>query len=485
MITVSLLLALLPVSVTCVLILVCRCTALAAAFAGVIVAIAVAMLTPQFSISWTQSLLVITGTWSYALDILLVLLGGVLLYRAMSAGGGLDAIAAWVQSRIAHDLHLLLVVVFGVGVFFESATGFGVGILVTAPLLLAAGYAPMQAAFLALLSQCAVTWGALAIGTVVGAELSGISAVQLALHAVPLNYPFLLLCGSFAVWAAGLRSRYSLATLFFWILVYATLLSLIQALATYVFGVELAGCLAGASVVVMGSWLACRAHSRHRVPVPWTAVGPFALLVTGLISTRLLEPVKHWSLSLQAGGFAPLHHAGFWLLMAALLTLWLLPPSRRDAWHWLKAGYHQWLRASAAVTGFLLVGQIMKYSGMTVELAASASAFSGHFYALYAPVLGALGGFLTASNASSNALFMEFQVKTASTVGMPAELAAAVQNAAGSNVTLASPGRVVFAASIVGDSSAESTLLRQVLPVAIGGTLAIALLTSAWWRFFS
>lgn len=479
----SLMLALLPVAVSCVLILIMRFTALSSAVAGVLAGVTVAVFWPQFTLTWTLGQAVVADTWAYAFDIGLVLLGGVLLYRAMNAGGGLLRIADWVQSRIAQEMHLLMVVIFGVGVFFESATGFGVGILVTAPLLLAVGYAPMKAAFFALLSQCAVTWGALAIGTVIGAKLSGVSALQIALYSVPLSFPFLLLCGFVAVVTAGLRAKHSVTTLSGWILTYASLLSLLLWLTTYLLGVELAGCVAGAGVVLLGFLFAGGNRSRPGGRVPWAGLAPFIVLVSGLMITRLIEPIRQWSSTIRIGEFAPVQHPSCWLLAAVFATLLLLPASRREFTRWFEAGSIQWLNATTAVSGFILLGQLMKHTGMTAVLADSASAASGHYFALYAPALGALGGFLTASNASSNALFMEFQVKTASAVGMPVELASAVQNAAGSNTTLASPGRVIFAASIVGDSSAESALLRQVLPVAIGGTLGVAGLTGAYWLY--
>lgn len=46
-----------------------------------------------------------------------------------------------------------LILVLGLSVFFESATGFGIGIVVAAPLFVALGYRPRDAALLALAGQ--------------------------------------------------------------------------------------------------------------------------------------------------------------------------------------------------------------------------------------------------------------------------------------------------------------------------------------------
>jgi lactate permease len=48
------------------------------------------------------------------------------------------------------------VVVIGAAPFFESVTGFGVAVVISAPILLAAGFSPLRAAVLASWGQCAV-----------------------------------------------------------------------------------------------------------------------------------------------------------------------------------------------------------------------------------------------------------------------------------------------------------------------------------------
>jgi len=173
----------------------------------------------------------------------------------------------------------------------------------------------------------------------------------------------------------------------------------------------------------------------------------------------------------------PFFHVGFWLLVAALVGLGVLPKARQTFALLTKTAVVQWFFASLAVGGFLLFGQLMTASGMTALMAQSVAAIVGNYYSMMVPVLGGLGGFLTASNTSSNALFMNFQLSAAVQVDIPVDVAAAVQNAAGSNTTLASPGRVVFAASVAGYPGAEADLLRRVLPVALAGVASAVIMS--------
>ena len=102
-----------------------------------------------------------------------MLFGGLLLYNLLSAGGAVDGVSRFLGRLEPDRVSLAAVVVVGVAPFFESVTGFGVAVVISAPILLAAGFTPLRAAVLASWGQCAVPWGALGVGTVIGAHLAG------------------------------------------------------------------------------------------------------------------------------------------------------------------------------------------------------------------------------------------------------------------------------------------------------------------------
>ena len=201
----SLLLATAPIVFSSILILLWRQSALRAGFAGLLLTVSIVLFRSDFQLPLTQVMSALGeglfNTWNVAF----VLLGGVLFYRVLNAGEALEVIADAVIRWIPDAVHRLFAIVFGVSVFFESATGFGVGILVAAPLFIALGYQPAQAAVIALLGQCAVPWGALAIGTVIGSDLSGVPIERLGELAAFIGFPFILICGAAAVTVAGQR----------------------------------------------------------------------------------------------------------------------------------------------------------------------------------------------------------------------------------------------------------------------------------------
>ena len=466
----SLLLATAPIVFSSVLILLWRQSALRAGLAGLLVTVLIVCFRADFQLPLSEAAAALGDGLLNTLNVAYVLLGGVLFYRVLSAGGALEVIADAVIKWIPDEIHRLFAIVFGVSVFFESATGFGVGILVAAPLFIALGYKPVQAAIIALLGQCAVPWGALAIGTVIGSELSGVPMERLGELAAFIGFPFILICGAAAVSVAG--QRWQLRHMF-WLVFYALIVCALLWVFSVSLSVELAGCLAGLAVVVVAAVINWRQRDACNAEGLGYSLLPFATLMILLLLTRLVTPLRDYlqSMVVRIGEhtFTPLFHVGFWLLVASLLGLIVLPKARQQLVSLTKTALVQWSVASAAVGGFLLFGHLMTASGMTALMAQSLAATVGNYYPMVVPVLGGLGGFLTASNTSSNALFMNFQMSAAAQVNMPVDVAAAVQNAAGSNTTLASPGRVVFAASVAGYPGAEADLLRRVLPVALAG----------------
>src|SRR3712207_8776701 len=93
-----------------------------------------------------------------------------------------------------------------------------------------------------------------------------------------------------------------------------------------------------------------------------------------------------------------------------------------------------------SVLTFVLAGQVVASSGAAALLASGAAAFGG-LYPAAAPVVGALGGRPTGSNAASNALFMPLQLGAARGVSVSASLTAAIQNGSGSHASLPEIGR--------------------------------------------
>ena len=402
-----------------------------------------------------------------AARVLYVLFGGLLLYRVLAAGGAIDAVSAYLRRIEPRPAVLGLAVVVGVSPFFESVTGFGVAIVICAPILLGAGLSPLRAAVLASFGQCAVPWGALAVGTVLGAELAGLSLQALSDRSALLNLPLYPLYGLAALAFAGGRPALRAHA------AEALGLGVAAGVGTLMTSVFLAPALSGAigGLCAVAAFLARRARGLGAAAAPGWALSPYAVLL-GLLALTNGPAAAQAALSALSPALAG---PGPWLIVSAAfaaVVLGVAPPAGRDA---LRATVTQWLPVALATLTFVLTGRLVADSGGAALLAGGAAAALGAGYPLVAPLIGALGGALTGSNVGSNALFMPFQAEAAAATGKTTLGIAAAQNVAGSHASLLAPQRLVLAAAATGLEGREGTIARAALaPVAVSLALLAA-----------
>ncbi len=451
--TAGILVAASPFVVAGVALLVLRLSAVWAGVATLLAAIAGAVAWPGLQATALPA--AIAAGLGTSGTVLYVLFGGLLLYNVLSAAGAIEAVSRFLGELEPEKEALAAGVVVGAAPFFESVTGFGVAVVISAPILLAAGFSPLRAAVLASWGQCAVPWGALGVGTVIGADLSGVSFAALsdwsAILSLPLFPVYAVAAVAFAGGVAGLR-RHGLEACGLGILAgLATLL-------TSVFAVpELAGAVGGLAATV--GFLAVRWRRLGGVAVPARALIPYAFLLGLLLVANGFGVLKR-----LAEGLGPIFVGpGLPLLLSSAFAAVLFGLGAGQVGEATSGTIRQWLPTAGAVLTFVLAGQVVAGSGAAALLASGATAF-GAYYLAVAPIVGALGGVLTGSNAASNALFMPFQIEAARELGISERFTAATQNVSGSQASLLAPQRMVLAATATGLLGREGDITRAALP---------------------
>jgi len=397
-------------------------------------------------------------------QVLYVLFGGLLLYNLLSAGGAVEAVSRFLGRLEPDPVALAAGVVVGVAPFFESVTGFGVAVVISAPILLAAEFPPLRAAVLASWGQCAVPWGALSVGTVIGANLAGMGFGTLSDSSALLSIPLFPVYGVAAVALAGgwmgVRRHGTEAIVLGVIAGAGTLLTSLYLVP------ELSGAVGGLAVTAL--FLARRRNRLAGVPV--RALLPYAFLLALLAAANGIAALRF--ILEELGPF--FDGPGLPLLTSGAFAALLLGLGGDEISAATRSTVTQWLPTAAAVLTFVLAGEVVARSGAAGLLAAGAHAL-GVFFPAVSPVLAALGGAFTGSNAASNALFMPLQVEAARGLDVSAVLTAAVQNVAGSRASMLAPQRLVLAATAAGLLGREGDILRAaVAPVAVSiGLLAM------------
>lgn len=441
------------------------------AFVTMIAAQAPLAVMPDMGVLTTAAAKAGEGAW-LAWHAMSIIAAGLLFHRAYEARGIRAAAVAQENRRRA-----VFVACFLVGPFAESVTGFGVGLVVALAMLRHMGLPPVQAAALGLFSQVLAAWGAMGVGTRVGAELIGVSFTELG-TASALLMAVVLPCLLPVFWglihACGLRS--SLRERAGDVGLLLCLAGLIWLTNRFV-APELGGGLATGVLLVLVEGprlLRSDAGFRGLMERLW----PYVLLIAALMATRLMPPLSDWTarwLVLDPfGGLAPLavlRHPATWLVVIAAILLAGLPAAKSG--EVVRGALRAALVPMAATLVFVEFATFMAASGGAAMFGQAWREVAGRFAVLATPVFGGAAGMLTGSNTASNALMMHIQLSLAAESGLPPMLTAAIQTVSGSICTMLTPGRIVLAAGLVGLQQAEGAIYRRALPIGLATILSL------------
>ncbi|GAC1403156.1 MAG: L-lactate permease [Ktedonobacteraceae bacterium] len=501
-------LAALPLVVALVMLAILQKSGLLTSITTLCVAIGITFLVPSLYLSPVSLVIALASGFSSSLTVLSVLFPALLLYQLQQTRKGMSVLAQGITHLCPDKYLLILLIVLGIAPFVESVSGFGVGTVVVIPILVAVGVDTLQAAVLGLLGQIAVPWGALAVGTTLAAQLTRLDANLLGAYTALITAPLPVGFGLLALLMSGGRS--ALAHRWYAACVAGVVLACGEWLFSLTTSVELAGALASLVCLLLlalwGSILARRTRitaqenasiqnpiiENKRVvqqndvalssPPLWCVVAPYILLTATLLLSRLLIPVRVWlqthavldmptiALHLQL-----LYIPGFWVLLAAVAAVLALNIDQSEAQQTLLRTWRQFLPGAIAILCFLATSQVMNANGM-ISVLGRAAATLGSNYGWIAPWLGALGGWLTGSNAGGNAMFALLQKEVSGRAGLPLYWIMGAQNGAGSIATMASPSRTILAATTAGLIGRESIILRKIGPAVLLAVVVIMLL---------
>lgn len=415
-----------------------------------------------------------------------ILFFGFLLFHLMDKAGAINGIASSITQATDDKILQILILAFGLSPLIESVSGFGLAIIVIAPILIALGFSPMKSSLIALISLCIIPWATLSMGTIIGATLGNVYLDKLgmgsALMCLPIYVYYAILVVYIGVGLSALKKR------LFTIIFIGFLLGASVWLCNRFVSVELAG-LFGSLTVIFVIFLMIKQSNKtygatklekksHNIK----NITPYLLLIVFLFTSRIVIPLKNYLLSTFTIDFEKynfelsiLYSPGFFLLIVCIFTIFFyrlhLIEIRDSVVSTLRKCY------PVIITTFLyvVVSEIMSEAKMIQLLSLLAAQSFGHFYVFVSPLVGATGGFLTGSNTASNTMFIRLQTETALHIGMSPILIACSQNVSSSLMTMVNPSRVALSCSVCKICTQENEVQKKILFVGIG-TLAIILI---------
>lgn len=456
-------LAVAPIAVVLIA-LVAKTPALWAGLAGLTTAGAGMVI--SFPVSWpvvSSTASAMSGTF---ITVAFILLGGVGLAEITRRSGAQSVIAEWL-SRLGHDhdkLVVIILIAYGITPFMESVTGFGLGVVITAPLLIHLGLSPARAVTTGLLGLVLVPWGSLAPGTLVAADLSGVGFTELGVWSALLTLPVLVI--NMAVIILINQRRITLRQLGGVSVLLLAEWALLIAANVFI-GPPLAGVLAASGVILM-----IAVHIRWRrgyFPAPPAGIGraviPYAILTAGLLGSTA---------GVAVGALRPsMANPALWLMIAVSITVFIERNGPAPVSDFLVDTLRRWQPVAAITLLFMLLGTVMSANGMAQTLATTAASM-GSVFLVFVPIIGALGGYLTGSNTGAAAMFSTATASAAPQVSASGLISLAAQNVAGSAAIIASPPRVALAASVAfGSGEKLPATAHRTLLTAVGATVIV------------
>lgn len=505
--------ALVPILVLLILLLRFRWGGDEAASVGLLFAIAVAYFMFGGSIDMIASA-VAKAMWT-SVSIIYIVFPALIIYEVSRESGAFIAIREGMQKFTPDKVLQVLAVGWIFNGFLQGITGFGVPVVVCAPLLVGMGVKPMTAVIISLLGQAwGNTFGTLGIawdGLVSQADLSDpVTYYQTIIWTTVMLGIVNLIAGLAIAGLAGGKQglkRNTLTVVFLGVLQGAGQLAIalvntmlcnfivvsislvvifaIGKLKYYSKPVE----LFDATVDLKGDKL-----DNSNVMSIQQAFIPYAFLIVTAVVVLLNSTIKGFLgqvkfslafVSKSTGlGFAtaaysnyaplaPFIHSGSFLLIAAVIGYYCYSSKgyiKAGGWKTIvKNAMGKTVPSAIAVVGLVAMSKVMDDTGQTAVLAKGVAAATGGFYPVLSPFIGLLGTFMTASNLSSNILFSNFQQQVAQMLNIDKAPLLAAQTVGGSIGSVLSPSKILLGTSAVGILGREGEVIGKIL----GGSLAV------------
>ena len=457
-----------------------------------------------------------------ALNILLVIWPAIFLYEIMEYAGVFRTIRRMLQEKTKDELLLILLICWLLSSFLQGITGFGVPVAVCAPILIALGVSPLWAVIITLLGHAwANTYGTFALAwdaLISQSETGEILATK-------------LIAGLF-LW--GINIAGALLICFFYgkrkairhMLPFVLLISSIQGGGQLLvsFSNSTIAAFLPTTIALLAGWilLSCGFYTKE-----WSmesaiiskeekgketaeekginrglALLPFGLLALISVIVLLIKPIHEVmnqtviALSFPetktgrgfvvaaTDSYGAIHiftHAGFVLLLAVLITLFLFLKkgylNQEKLSDLASAGVKKLIPTSLGILFLVMMAQVLKGSGVMEIIAEGVTQLTGKYYSFAVPFLGLLGAFVTSSNTSSNILLGSFQKTAANMISVNEAAVLSAQTAGGAIGTVVGPSTILLGTTTAGCKGKEGEVLRFMIPLVLVEALFTGILS--------
>ena len=439
--------------------------------------------------------------------IVIVIIAAVFTYNLTVHTGAMETIKGMLTSVSSDKRVLVLLIGWCFGGFLEGMAGFGTAVAIPASMLMALGFNPITAILACLVANGVPTmFGSIGIPTTTLASITGLDPIKLALTQALQVAPFVLVTPFLMVMIVGGGPK-ALKGVLPITLITGLAISLPEIAAAAFIGADLPMVVAAVVALIVTFVVALK--MKGNVPPEYaletpkseekltakkalTAWAPFILIFVVLVLTSKLVPFINGPLSsiktsvnIYQGDpeakltFSWINTPGVLILICGLVGGIIQGCPFGEMMKVLGATCKQMSKTILTMLAVLGCAKIMGYSGMIASIAAFFVGTLGNFYPLMAPVLGALGTFVTGSGTSSEVLFGSVQQQAAQAIGASEYWLCAANSLGISAGKMLSPQSIAIGTAACGLVGKDGEVLGKVAIYAFAFVIIMAIFIQA------
>jgi lactate permease len=509
--TLSFLVAILPVATVLVLLGILKRPAWQAALGGLVVGLLIAStvwaLPAQIALSSA-----LNGAVFALWPVMWIVINALFLYNIAVTSGRFDAFRSWIITHLPNDRRVVLIAIgFCFGALLEGVAGFGAPVAITASLLIMCGFPALEAlVFVLVFNTTPVAFGALGtpvtvLGAVTGLPAPALAAMigrQLPFIAAFLPFYVMALYGGWrsirALWPMLIVAGFSFGVLQFAASNYldytlTDVFAALGSLAVTLLFLQFWRPAADPEFAISRSPAASAAAAPRPVAawqgwMPWLIVTAVVIVWTYMKVATFGQIGVHWP-GLDKAVSITLYHdkpyAAVWsfqplgtgtaILLAAFITALLVRCSVAQMVQCYVRTIRQIWQAVLTVMLIVALAYVMNYSGLAYTLGL-AVASTGHAFILFSPFLGWIAVFLSGSDTSGNALFGNLQVVAARQLHLNPLLFAATNSSGGVLGKMISPQNIATGVCVTDLKGKEGAVLARTFLHSIVLTLVLVVI---------
>lgn len=452
---------------------------------SVTLAITIVLATLVWKMPITQALTAtLEGAAMAIWPIIIVIIAAVFTYNLSIYTKSMDVIKNMMIGITTDKRILVLIVAWGFGGFLEAIAGFGTAVAIPASILAALGFDPVFAAIICLIANTTPTaYGAIGLPVTTLAKVAGINSAALS-YAVGIQlFALIVIVPLVLVMLTG-KSVKAIKGVVFISLASGLSFAVPEVLIAKYMGAELPALLGSVICIIVTVAIAKifykNDESREKVQISvkqgLMAWVPFILVLAFILLTSSLVPAINKPLAAiqttvkifngphaKADSFVWIANPGTLIILATFIGGLIQGAKFKDIVKVFVNTCKQMTKSAVTILAIVSLAKVMSYSGMITSIAVVLVGVTGGLYPIFAPIIGALGTFVTGSDTSANVLFGPLQVEVAKNLQMSPYWLAAANTCGATAGKMISPQSIAVATAATGIIGAEGKILKATL----------------------